>query len=130
MLPMAPFSELKDDSPKAPPIDAPCTPESATTRTTLPTPPSSYLGYHDDPDDPEENDGNDSDSAYGDSLATDDTKTLSTYITAYPYEFGRRYHAFHDGAYWVRRGFSPIDPLGANMLARVRMTILQTSNRS
>lgn len=44
----------------------------------------------------------DSDSAYsGDSLLGDDTKTLSTYITEYRYEFGRRYHSYHDGAYWV-----------------------------
>ncbi|KAL4919272.1 S-adenosyl-L-methionine-dependent methyltransferase [Aspergillus aurantiobrunneus] len=43
----------------------------------------------------------DADSAYGgDSLIGDDTKTLSTYITDYRYEFGRRYHSYHDGAYW------------------------------
>ncbi|KAH8423768.1 class I SAM-dependent methyltransferase [Aspergillus melleus] len=43
----------------------------------------------------------DSDSAFsGDSLLGDDTKTLSTYITDYRYEFGRRYHSYHDGAYW------------------------------
>lgn len=44
----------------------------------------------------------DSDSAYADSLIGDDTKTLSTYITDYRYEYGRRYHAYRDGAYWVR----------------------------
>lgn len=44
----------------------------------------------------------DSDSAYGgDSLIGDDTKTLSSYITDYRYEFGRRYHSYRDGAYWV-----------------------------
>lgn len=44
----------------------------------------------------------DSDSAYGgDSLIGDDTKTLSTYITQHRYEYGRRYHAYRDGAYWV-----------------------------
>ncbi|KAK1142463.1 hypothetical protein N8T08_007825 [Aspergillus melleus] len=37
---------------------------------------------------------------YGDSLLGGDTKTLSTYITDYRYEFGRRYHSYHDGAYW------------------------------
>ncbi|RDW83671.1 uncharacterized protein DSM5745_03997 [Aspergillus mulundensis] len=43
----------------------------------------------------------DLDSAYGDdSLIGDDTKTLSTYITDYRYEFGRRYHSYRDGAYW------------------------------
>ncbi|KAL2824368.1 S-adenosyl-L-methionine-dependent methyltransferase [Aspergillus cavernicola] len=43
----------------------------------------------------------DADSAYGDdSLIGDDTKTLSTYITDYRYEFGRRYHSYRDGAYW------------------------------
>jgi hypothetical protein len=45
----------------------------------------------------------DIDSAYGDdSLIGDDTQTLSTYITDYRYEFGRRYHSYRDGAYWVR----------------------------
>ncbi|KAL2811710.1 S-adenosyl-L-methionine-dependent methyltransferase [Aspergillus granulosus] len=43
----------------------------------------------------------DADSAYGDdSLIGDDTKTLSSYITDYRYEFGRRYHSYRDGAYW------------------------------
>ncbi|EAA58567.1 hypothetical protein AN6749.2 [Aspergillus nidulans FGSC A4] len=43
----------------------------------------------------------DIDSAYGDdSLIGDDTQTLSTYITDYRYEFGRRYHSYRDGAYW------------------------------
>ncbi|KKK13992.1 UMTA [Aspergillus rambellii] len=43
----------------------------------------------------------DTDSAYGeDSLLGDDTKSLSTYITDYRYEFGRRYHSYRDGAYW------------------------------
>lgn len=44
----------------------------------------------------------DADSAYGDdSLLGDDTRTLSEYITDYRYEFGRRYHSYRDGAYWV-----------------------------
>lgn len=44
----------------------------------------------------------DDDSAYGeDSLIGDDTITLSTYITDYRYEYGRRYHSYRDGAYWV-----------------------------
>ncbi|PYH80121.1 S-adenosyl-L-methionine-dependent methyltransferase [Aspergillus uvarum CBS 121591] len=43
----------------------------------------------------------DDDSAYGeDSLIGDDTVTLSTYITDYRFEYGRRYHSFRDGAYW------------------------------
>ncbi|KAJ5126398.1 hypothetical protein N7526_008575 [Penicillium atrosanguineum] len=43
----------------------------------------------------------DSDSAYGDdSLLIDDTQSLSDHMTAYRFEFGRRYHAFRDGAYW------------------------------
>ncbi|GAT19533.1 UMTA [Aspergillus luchuensis] len=43
----------------------------------------------------------DDDSAYGeDSLIGDDTITLSTYITDYRYEYGRRYHSYRDGAYW------------------------------
>ncbi|KAK2871771.1 hypothetical protein FQN49_002853 [Arthroderma sp. PD_2] len=47
------------------------------------------------------------DEAYADSadeggmLMGDDTKTLSTYITRYRYENGRRYHSYRDGAYWV-----------------------------
>jgi hypothetical protein len=45
----------------------------------------------------------DTDSAYDDdSQLQDDMKTLSEYMTAYRYEFGRRYHSFRDGAYWVR----------------------------
>lgn len=49
----------------------------------------------------------DFDEAYSDSTADgevmigDDTKTLSTYITRYRYENGRRYHSYRDGAYWV-----------------------------
>ncbi|KAI2975165.1 hypothetical protein CBS147323_1035 [Aspergillus niger] len=43
----------------------------------------------------------DDDSAYGeDTLIGDDTITLSTYITDYRYEYGRRYHSYRDGAYW------------------------------
>lgn len=49
-----------------------------------------------------EDDIGDDDSAYGeDSLIGDDTMTLSTYITDYRYEYGRRYHSYRDGAYWV-----------------------------
>lgn len=52
----------------------------------------------------------DIDSAYGDdSLIGDDTQTLSTYITDYRYEFGRRYHSYRDGAYWVRPSLSQRD---------------------
>lgn len=44
----------------------------------------------------------DLDSAYGDdSFIGDDTKTMSCYITDYRFEFGRRYHSYRDGAYWV-----------------------------
>ena len=57
---------------------------------------------------PPDDEPNENDSAYGDdsgdSLLRDDTKTLASYITEYRYEFGRRYHAFRDGAYWVRAG--------------------------
>lgn len=54
---------------------------------------------HDDPEDGYESYA---DSAYDESsLIGDDTKTLSTYITDYRYEFGRRYHSYRDGAYWV-----------------------------
>jgi hypothetical protein len=74
------------------------------TRVPLPAPPS-YLPRPEE--DPTEND-----SAYGeDSLLRDDTKTLASYITEYRYEFGRRYHAFRDGAYWVRAGGGEIMPL-------------------
>lgn len=78
------------------------------TRAALPANPPSYLPQPDD--DPNEND-----SAYEeDTLLRDDTKTLATYITEYRYEFGRRYHAFRDGAYWVgageAEGCPPPDP--------------------
>ncbi|KAJ5081276.1 S-adenosyl-L-methionine-dependent methyltransferase [Penicillium alfredii] len=66
-------------------------PGSAASREALAVPPS-YLRLDDD---------SDTDSAYGeDSLLRDDTRTLATYMTEYRYEFGRRYHAFRDGAYW------------------------------
>jgi hypothetical protein len=54
--------------------------------------------------------GLDSDSAYDSaSLIGEDTKTLSTYITDYHYENGRRYHAYRDGAYWVLGSCSIIE---------------------
>lgn len=53
-------------------------------------------------DDPTPDDDDDTDSAFGgDSFIGDETKTLSEYITEYRYEYGRRYHAYRDGAYWV-----------------------------
>lgn len=54
--------------------------------------------------DPREHDDSDErDSAYdSESLLGDDTITLASYITEYRYENGRRYHAYRDGAYWVR----------------------------
>lgn len=43
----------------------------------------------------------DADSAFGgESYLSDDTKTLSTFITDYRFENGRRYHSYQDGAYW------------------------------
>lgn len=49
----------------------------------------------------------DRDSAYdSESLLGDDTVTLASYITDYRYENGRRYHAYRDGAYWVRVDFN------------------------
>ncbi len=45
----------------------------------------------------------DADSAYdGDSVWDNDTETLASFITNYRWENGRRYHAYSDGAYWVR----------------------------
>jgi hypothetical protein len=81
----------------------------------LPATPTLYLPRPDD--DPNEND-----SAYEeDSLLRDDTKTLATYITEYRYEFGRRYHAFRDGAYWVGAGEAarcpPPDPGFARIIS-------------
>lgn len=43
----------------------------------------------------------DNDSAYGESLADDETRSLASFLTDYPYENGRRYHAYRDGSYWV-----------------------------
>ena len=51
---------------------------------------------------PQDDDFGDLDSAYGDdSFIGDDTKSLSCYITDYRFEYGRRYHSYRDGAYWV-----------------------------
>lgn len=47
------------------------------------------------------NDIPDNDSAYGESLADEETQTLASFLTDYPYENGRRYHAYRDGSYWV-----------------------------
>jgi hypothetical protein len=44
----------------------------------------------------------DFDSAFdNESLIGGDTMTLASYITDYRFEYGRRYHAYRDGAYWV-----------------------------
>jgi hypothetical protein len=43
----------------------------------------------------------DNDSALGGSLIGYDRQTISSYITDYRYENGRRYHAYRDGEYWV-----------------------------
>ncbi|KAM5443225.1 hypothetical protein MferCBS31731_001542 [Microsporum ferrugineum] len=52
---------------------------------------------------PDSSDDDGFDEAYadeGEMFIGDDTKTLSTYITKYRYENGRRYHSYRDGAYW------------------------------
>lgn len=79
------------------PVERPglCADSDLVTRVAASAPPS-YLQRDDDNDD-------DHESAYGeDSLLRDETKSLTSYMTEYRYEFGRRYHAFRDGAYWVR----------------------------
>jgi hypothetical protein len=43
----------------------------------------------------------DNDSGLGGSLIGYDTQTISSLITDYRYENGRRYHAYRDGEYWV-----------------------------
>jgi hypothetical protein len=56
------------------------------------------------PSDPEEindHDDSDRDSAYGESLPSSDTASITSDITKYRYENGRRYHAYRDGAYWA-----------------------------
>jgi hypothetical protein len=44
----------------------------------------------------------DHDSAYDSQSIDLDTKTLSSTVTKYRFENGRRYHAYKDGSYWVR----------------------------
>lgn len=109
--------EDSDDSPRSTPR-----PGSAASREALAVPPS-YLRPDDD---------SDTDSAYGeDSLLRDDTRTLATYMTEYRYEFGRRYHAFRDGAYWVREIEIlnlPRTGLGLTSI-RVPTMILRMSNK-
>lgn len=64
-----------------------------------PVPPAPMAAVHPVGDD----DFDERDSAYdSESLLGDDTVTLASYITDYRYENGRRYHAYRDGAYWVR----------------------------
>jgi hypothetical protein len=90
------YGEDSDVTPLHSGIDSPTLTREAAAA--LPAAPPAYLPPHDDT--PNEND-----SAYGDdSLLRDDTKTIASYVTEYRYEFGRRYHAFRDGAYWVRAG--------------------------
>lgn len=90
------YKEGGDVAPLHSGIDSP-----TLTRTAATAFPAAPLAYLSPPDD----EPNESDSAYGDdTLLRDDTKTLASYITEYRYEFGRRYHAFRDGAYWVRAG--------------------------
>ncbi|KAF4635770.1 hypothetical protein G7Y89_g2322 [Cudoniella acicularis] len=43
----------------------------------------------------------DNDSAYGDTFDASDTTSITSAITRYRYENGRRYHAYRDGAYWA-----------------------------
>ena len=43
----------------------------------------------------------DRDSAYGESFQPGDTVSITSAITKYRYENGRRYHAYRDGAYWA-----------------------------
>jgi hypothetical protein len=48
----------------------------------------------------EHHDGdNDRDSAYGESLRAGDTASITSAITKYRYENGRRCHAYRDGVY-------------------------------
>lgn len=75
----------------------------------------------DDYDDPDQFDDydDDRDSAYGgDSFIGDDTKTLSCYITDYRFEYGRRYHSYRDGAYWVCELVSRISCVGCTGILR------------
>ena len=53
-------------------------------------------------DDDDSSDVDDRDSAIGsiDSLLDMDTASLQSDIMRYRYENGRRYHSYHDGAYW------------------------------
>jgi hypothetical protein len=91
------------------------------TRLAVPAPPS-YLQLDD----------SDSDSAYGkDSILLNETKSLSEYITAYRFEFGRRYHSFRDGAYWVR-GVPSSEPRARFLTDRYRdpMMTARMSNRT
>ena len=67
-----------------------------------PNEPAGENSYNDDNDDNDDND-----SAFGGSLIGCDTDTLSSLITDYRYENGRRYHAYKDGEYWVFYTLAP-----------------------
>ncbi|KAE8441212.1 hypothetical protein EG329_005612 [Mollisiaceae sp. DMI_Dod_QoI] len=67
-----------------------------------PLPISSSGAASSQPDQEDEyNDDNDRDSAYGESLQASDMASISSAITKFRYENGRRYHAYQDGAYWA-----------------------------
>lgn len=86
-----------EDGDITPPRHAPGAEPDPTTRVVAPSL-RSYLQLDDGND-------NDHDSTYcDDTLLRDDTKSLTSYMTEYRYEYGRRYHAFRDGAYWVCGG--------------------------
>jgi hypothetical protein len=76
-------------------------------------------------DHPRSRRGSDADSAYdNESLLDEGTRTLASFITDYRYEHGRRYHAYKDGAYWVRidsRVYYFSLSIDANKLARDQM---------
>lgn len=86
--------------------DQPIQPSGPTSSSAMAPSSSSYYpqdsGADSTFDDEYDYDDDDQDSAYGgDSFIGDDTKTLSCYITDYRFEYGRRYHSYRDGAYWV-----------------------------
>ncbi|KAF2674598.1 hypothetical protein BT63DRAFT_15318 [Microthyrium microscopicum] len=62
-----------------------------------------FTHYNSDARDYDTDHDYDADSAIdNESLIGDDTRSLNSTVTSYRYEHGRRYHAYKDGAYWVR----------------------------
>ena len=94
-------SNLHDDRPAAhPPTISPPDPAPGPLPNLIPGA-AALLPDHSTQEEYDHDGDGDRDSAYGESLYASDTASITSAITKYRYENGRRYHAYRDGAYWA-----------------------------